>query len=264
MSALFCRSGESSNIKKKSSSSKFSVFSFLDASSVNKTLSLPSVQTESEDLPTSETPDIAVKKTEESPTQEREGEQKAKDSELEFLDPPVKVDLFKAIFLSSSDSDSESENEEKLVKVVAEVAKDVDSETKNSFEEKSTEEISLSKNTNRNLSPPRGVFANLDLDAVNTHRKDVREKGKETDIVDDTEVTLNSEQQTQNPDMYGPVLPVVTVKSSESNKVLPSVMAVGNCKWVEKTNKGLQQDKKHRKHKKSSKHKKSKHKKKKH
>ncbi|KAJ9586453.1 hypothetical protein L9F63_019891 [Diploptera punctata] len=281
---LFPGSAESSNVKSKSS--KFSVFSFLDAASFNKPLSTPSEtqhnQIEDENASNAETPDVIIK-TEELSTEENEESSSdestnglMKDTNLEFPDPPAKVDLFKAIFLSSSDDDSDGDDETKPVET-SEVVKNVDSETSNNLEEKSIEleemESSLPKNIQRNLSPPRGVFASLDLDAFNSHRKTVTEKSKEADADDTVLDKESNKEQVQDPDikdMYGPILPAFTLPATSSStsvpvtKVLPSIVVPGNSEWIERTNKEIHRDKKHKKHKKSSKHKKSKHKKKKH
>lgn len=250
---LFPGSGDSSNVKS-NSSSKFSVFSFLEASSFNKTLS--ETQCDQPDRDNIPVPDIVAKTEDISDNSSSDSEEKRKDSDLQFPDPPAKVDLFKAIFLSSSDDDSESD-EEKQIKVETQDKKETDSETI-ILEEKNTvlpvQEIS----TQRNTSPPRGVFANLDLDAVNTHRKVTTEVS--VDVVHEDNISNEQEiQDSDIKDMYGPMLPVTkSCASASSTKVIPSIVTSANCTWVEKTKK------KHKKHKKSSKHKKSKHKKKKH
>ena len=256
----------------------------MDASSFNIRSEIKCEKPDGENQPASETSDVTEDKTEDITMEQSEevssvelNEQKTKDLELEFPDPPAKIDLFKAIFLSSSDDDdSESDDDKEKVKDVPDTVKEIDLES-----EQSTVSLdsSLPKNNQRNLSPPRGVFANLDLDAINIRRKDIKENAEET-VVDNSEKAIPectvdvtpSEQAMQHSsvtDMYGPVLPThisVTTNraaSSSSNKTLPSVVAVRNSEWVEKTKKDVQHSK-HKKHKKSSKHKKhkkSKHKK---
>lgn len=132
-----------------------------------------------------------------------------------------KKDLFKAIFLSSSE-DSDSEIEE-----------NVDSEAvKSILIGKDPKEI----NVQRNMSPPRGIFAKLDLDSLVAQPKakddppdeNATSKSVETslheahgsqddynaadhnDVVDDTTETAISS------DMYGPVLPQRLLKQESS------------------------------------------------
>ncbi|XP_012055492.1 PREDICTED: G patch domain-containing protein 1 homolog [Atta cephalotes] len=117
-----------------------------------------------------------------------------------------KKDLFKAIFLSSSeDSDSETED-------------NVDNEAvKSILIGKDPKEINMQRNT----SPPRGIFAKLDLDSLMTQPKYVNDESKtcnisepsppiigesQNDLVDHNDVT-NDKEIAILPDMYGPVLP---------------------------------------------------------
>ncbi|XP_011863434.1 PREDICTED: G patch domain-containing protein 1 homolog [Vollenhovia emeryi] len=126
-----------------------------------------------------------------------------------------KKDLFKAIFLSSSeDSDSETED-------------NVDSEAvKSVLIGKDPKEI----NVQRNTSPPRGIFAKLDLDSLVTQPKSVNDEstsskiseanlpvtsGSPNDPTDRNDVTEDAEIAAL-PDMYGPVLPQRLLKQDST------------------------------------------------
>ncbi|TGZ49885.1 G patch domain-containing protein 1 homolog [Temnothorax longispinosus] len=186
-----------------------------------------------------------------------------------------KKDLFKAIFLSSSeDSDSETED-------------NVDSETvKSILIGKDPKEL----NVQRNTSPPRGIFAKLDLDSlVVTQPKCINDESttckiSETslpitgesrndatdhnDVIDDAEIAVL-------PDMYGPVLPqrllkqdnaATTTEADNAKQLKPVFRSVVvskttedsklGGKWVERDK--VKKSKKKHKHKehKSPKHKK--------
>jgi G patch domain-containing protein 1 len=214
-------------------------------------------------------------------------EQKSEYSLLEFPDPPAKIDLYKAIFLSSSE-DSGSDSEQKDSGNLTEENKSKQNIPRGGgggeAEEKtiSSDEIltSADKNTQRNMSPPRGVFANLDLDVINARKEKsnkVPEKMEETDMCKNKQTTnedhVEREQsdRLEQQDMYGPQLPSIPVSAATNStslpavkKVLPSVVASVHNDWVEKTNEVSHKNKHSKKHKKSSKHKKHKHKKKSH
>lgn len=196
-----------------------------------------------------------------------------------------KKDLFKAIFLSSSeDSDSDSAEE------------NVDSETvKSILIGKSSKEI----NVERNTSPPRGIFAKLDLDSLVTQSKaDVNDEGKiskaaeaslpasrdgsQNDRFADRKDVTNDTLEVAEvpPDMYGPVLPqrllkestATTTADNEADSATQSLKPVFRSiivskttddtrfdgKWVERDRtKKLKKEKKHKhKERKSPKHKK--------
>lgn len=114
-----------------------------------------------------------------------------------------KKDLFKAIFLSSSE-DSDSESEEK-----------VDSEAlKSVLIGKDPKEINIQRNT----SPPRGIFAKVDLDSLVTKRvndENSTSKISETSLSTSDSLSQNVATNRDNinndteisPDMYGPALP---------------------------------------------------------
>ncbi|KZC04879.1 PREDICTED: G patch domain-containing protein 1 homolog [Dufourea novaeangliae] len=188
-----------------------------------------------------------------------------------------KKDLFKAIFLSSSeDSDSEPE-----VSMDSEAVKSV-------LIGKTASEV----NTNRNTSPPRGIFAKVDLDNLLCGSTKADEqanenvcKEKDMNTTDDVEVEIGSNQCKDSntndddvimlPDMYGPALPsrltipessTPEASSSQSFRPVFRSVVVPQPKedskisgvWVEKgkSKKSKKEKKKHRhKEHKSSKHK---------
>ncbi|XP_011646122.1 G patch domain-containing protein 1 homolog isoform X1 [Pogonomyrmex barbatus] len=190
-----------------------------------------------------------------------------------------KKDLFKAIFLSSSE-DSDSETEE-----------NVDSEAvKSVLIGKDPKEI----NTQRNTSPPRGIFAKLDLDSLVTQPKRVNDESTASTI---SETSLPATNKSQNdltdhndvsddtataipPDMYGPALPqrllkqenpAMTTEAGNTSQLLKPVfrsVVVSKTtedsklggKWVER-DKAKKSKKKH-KHKEHKEYKSPKHKKK--
>ncbi|PSN30385.1 G patch domain-containing protein 1 [Blattella germanica] len=298
--------GDSSNVTNKRS--KFSVFDFLDAATHNKSAAnVPNIDNIQEIEGDSATTDVTVKIEVEDEEKEEEEEEeelkveekevqvvneipkdkKTEDSVLEFPDPPNKVDLFKAIFLSSSEDSDSEEEEEKGTENMSSATNKPDLQPNNTAQEDNTVLPVISEpiieNTKRNLSPPRGVFANLDLDAINTRRKEkskdvLQSSNQVSSVSDGNQVKSNGKimnveerkEETSNERMYGPTLPAtpssVVKNSSTAEIALPSVVAPTNCEWVEKTEKRHQKEK-HKKHKKTSKHKKhkskSKHKKKK-
>ncbi|XP_023951409.2 G patch domain-containing protein 1 homolog isoform X2 [Bicyclus anynana] len=188
-----------------------------------------------------------------------------------------KIDLYKAIFLS--DSENEDINDDDTT------AKDKDD---NDF-------IVKPKNIERNTSPPRGIFANIDFDEINAWRRPENESGdnktvenniqtkpeetkeKTIDSINDggKEMTGEVEQE----ETYGPKIPENLKKRLES----AAIIEIDNFKpiftkknksdddnslsssdsWVEiKTKSKKDKKKKSKKHKSKHKKSKSKHKKK--
>nr|XP_031826242.1 G patch domain-containing protein 1 homolog [Nomia melanderi]XP_031826243.1 G patch domain-containing protein 1 homolog [Nomia melanderi] len=187
-----------------------------------------------------------------------------------------KKDLFKAIFLSSSE-ESDSELEESM-----------DSEAvKSVLIGKPANEVNLKRNT----SPPRGIFAKVDLDNLlsssknNIQTNENANKEKDESTVSNSEIVVgsnqsndsntNSEEPIMLPDMYGPALPSRLIKTedstceaSSSQALKPMFRSVVVSKpkidskisgvWVEKRKvKKSKKEKKKHKHKehKSSRHK---------
>lgn len=305
----YCYSGGESSGATPKSTSQFSVFNFLDAASYNRALQPPSSPVCNEPvndiLAPSDSPAVITKQEPESESSRLDetvcSEQKSQDSLLEFPDPPAKIDLYKAIFLSSSeDSDSDSEENNPANLSSGSMAEDMTlSETKKNEcvveivpqdrrEAKDKETalsdkivISAERNTKRNMSPPRGVFANLDLDALNTRKENsniVLENKEESNISEikpptnenQVECVQNKKLQQNEDNMYGPQLPsvpIVDVKNTSVpavKTVLTSVVGSVHTEWVEKVKTVSHKSKHNKKHKKSSKHKKHKHKKKRH
>lgn len=148
------------------------------------------------------------------------------------LNPQEKKDLFKSIFLSSSE-ESESENE-----VVDE------EKLKAALIGKSAAE----KNVQRNTSPPRGIFAKLDLDSLmkRPDKTDTPVTKIEKPIPDKME---EDEVKEVPPDVYGPALPTVPIPAAPlTESTLPK--SSEDEVWIEKSNK-----KKSKKEKKKHKHK---------
>lgn len=189
-----------------------------------------------------------------------------------------KKDLFKAIFLSSSeDSDSETED-------------NVDSEAvKSILIGKDPKDINIQRNT----SPPRGIFAKLDLDSLVTQPKCINDESttskisetslpitdeSRNDLTDHNDV-INDVEIAVLPDMYGPVLPqrllkqdiATTTEADNTSQLLKPVfrsVVVSKTtedsklggKWVERDK--VKKSKKKHKHKEHKEHKSPKHKKK--
>ncbi|XP_076286852.1 G patch domain-containing protein 1 homolog [Lasioglossum baleicum] len=185
-----------------------------------------------------------------------------------------KKDLFKAIFLSSSE-ESESEPEESI-----------DSEAVKSVLIGKPSEVNIKRNT----SPPRGIFAKVDLDNLLSGSKSSEQANKnvnkevDTNTASQSDVGITSNQSNDSninsdepillPDMYGPALPTKLVKvedttseATTSQTVKPLFRSVVTKPttdtkisgvWVEKRKvKKSKKEKKKHKHKehKSSKHK---------
>ncbi|XP_014470799.1 PREDICTED: G patch domain-containing protein 1 [Dinoponera quadriceps] len=160
-----------------------------------------------------------------------------------------KKDLFKAIFLSSSSEDSDSEVEENVVEVVKSILIGKDPKEMNS---------------QRNTSPPRGIFAKLDLDSLVAQPKACAAKTSSDDrqLADCSGAT---EAAIQLPDMYGPVLPQRLLKQEggatneaedDAMPVFRSVVVSRSTsddskklvgEWVER-DKAKKEKKKHRHH----------------
>ncbi|XP_057330585.1 G patch domain-containing protein 1 homolog [Microplitis mediator] len=174
-------------------------------------------------------------------------------------------DLFKAIFLSSSD---ESETEDDLVE-------DVDNNTvKSLLIGKSATELNIKRNT----SPPRGIFAKLDFDDLMSSKKLVQKKNennmdsnestiagykdKQIQVIDIESLSSSATTQPEVsnlPNTYGPVLPKQPTKvedtsdsrEKQKSKVITKLNnSEVSLKWVEKI-----KSKKSKKEKKKYKHK---------
>lgn len=134
-----------------------------------------------------------------------------------------KKDLFKAIFLSSSEDESENDEDEDDSEVV-----------KSLLISKTPSQL----NVQRNTSPPRGIFAKLDLDSLtkpkNILSSSVDEKSRfesksSADEQNEKMKINNGDVETPKsaasstpttellPDMYGPALPTRNPKQSENS-----------------------------------------------
>lgn len=169
-----------------------------------------------------------------------------------------KKDLFKSIFLSSSE---ESEGEDNNEKIDGEIVKAV-----------LIGEEKVTKAHPRNVSPPKGIFANLDLDNLvaprapkvpdSSQKSNESEKASEPLRDDATELPVEDTATTSAlpPDAYGPVLPSQPSASSAQSsndkfewqhKKLSSQKLMEKLgSWVEKSkSKKSKKDKKKHKHK---------------
>lgn len=197
----------------------------------------------------------------------------------ETIDKFDKMDLYKSIFLS------DSENEEEIPKVDSKKDKIID------FDDL----LDVPKNVERNTSPPRGIFANIDFDELNSWKRTANDKphevitvdGKTPEISDgdkniqkqnDEKEQLSQHSKNENTvqsdaEVYGPKIPENLQKkienpldnfkpifrSKEKKVDVVEVSSSSSDSWVDaKEFKKIKKKKK--KHK--SKHKKSKHKKK--
>ncbi|XP_047358128.1 G patch domain-containing protein 1 homolog isoform X2 [Vespa velutina] len=189
-----------------------------------------------------------------------------------------KKDLFRAIFLSSSE-ESETEIEENIDNEVVKSVLIGDS--------------SNDVNISRNMSPPRGIFAKLDLEDLvkKTHvstediESNIKEKGTSLQLEPQTIIEQNYEINTcdtlQMPlpeKVYGPMLPSRLIKdgniltdstgSTEFSRpicksvIVPKVVEDFQGKWVElhktKKSKKVKKKHKHKEHKSSKSKRKSK------
>lgn len=198
---------------------------------------------------------------------EKDLKEKDKGTEVvETIEKFDKMDLYKAIFLSDSEEDV-ADNKE-------------DGTAYNYFVDKS-------KNIERNFSPPRGIFANIDFDELNSWKRHSDDKKAQTETKsngNDKEKCNNKdnmEENNQNKDsvdeeaVYGPKIPENLQKRLESDvttdfrptfrrkdKVDVDQSSSSSDSWVEAKETKIKKQKKKKSKKHKSKHKKSKHKKK--
>ncbi|KAL1129275.1 hypothetical protein AAG570_013804 [Ranatra chinensis] len=228
---------------KKKSKVKFSLFDFLEASKHNQLsdLASSSVQSDLTDLRIKEEtcsesvsgsnelepvvdPSQTNREVTEDPRHHKE--------DVQFEDLTDKKDLFRAIFLSSSSEDEDEEEPMKSVDAIPQTPVNVN-------------------NVARNTSPPRGIFANLDLDSLN------RPKPAPAPKQPPIEKTMAPED---DPMVYGPKLPLSAVATAAILKPpLQSPEENAEGEWIEKS-----PSHKHKKHWKKEKHKHKKKKKKRH
>lgn len=208
-------------------------------------------------------------------------QEKNKGVVTETIEKFDKMDLYKSIFLS------DSENEEEIPKIDDKKDKIID------FDDL----LNVPKNVERNTSPPRGIFANIDFDELNSWKRNANDKqpeamtadGKTPDVTPkDSNVQKQNEEQghhskieiqndrTVQPDaeVYGPKIPENLQKRTENpldnfkpvfrsktkNDDAIEVSSTSSDSWVDAKEVHKKLKKKKKKHK--YKHKKSKHKKK--
>ncbi|XP_065211862.1 G patch domain-containing protein 1 homolog [Planococcus citri] len=190
-----------------------------------------------------------------------------------------KIDLFKAIFLSSSDDDDDddddddgSDNGDDASDRLNKRDSQTTSNSKSTPEKKihtETSEISspiprYADKKEIRYSPARGIFANLDLESLKcrpSFRKN--ERTESTNDSRSSERTIKSDADTAA--LYGPKIPsslltgaVASSSVSLAGKIQSpkSQHSSSSSMWVEKSNKHSRKDKKHKKHhKKPKKHK---------
>lgn len=152
-----------------------------------------------------------------------------------------KMDLYKSIFLSDSEDEPLEEKQ-----------------TSNK-----TDFIDVPKNVERNDSPPRGIFANIDFDELNSwKRKDDKPVAKDTNAADVKKP--ETKDSSLDEEMYGPKIPENIQKrllseGSSNNNVRESI-EVGSSSnedsWVDVNELKSKKTKKKKSKKHKSKHKK--------
>lgn len=195
----------------------------------------------------------------------KESEKDLKNNEKSVVTETInkfdKMDLYKSIFLS--DSENEEVNESNTTDV-------------NDFMEKP-------KNVERNTSPPRGIFANIDFDELNSWKRNtdktnetkINNETKSKDKTTDNEEIKNIPETNEDANVYGPKIPDNLKKHIEDsviivndfkpvyrNKEKRDESSSDSDSWVEAKELKSKKDKKKKSKKHKSKHKKSKHKKK--
>ncbi|XP_048001341.1 G patch domain-containing protein 1 homolog [Leguminivora glycinivorella] len=177
-----------------------------------------------------------------------------------------KMDLYKSIFLSDSENEEETANEDNKPN---DGAKSNDNTT--SMFDSINDFVDVPKNVERNTSPPRGIFANIDFDEINSWKRNAEKKTDEK-----VEETNNTDDKSIEADMYGPKIPDnlkkrleeterdrITEKPtfrSKSEREAIEISSSSSDSWVEARE--VKSKKKKKKNKKQKKAKKSKHKKK--
>lgn len=166
---------------------------------------------------------------------------------MEAEDPKEKMDLFKAIFASSDEeSDTEDTSKNKTSQ---------DDQTSTARMDRVEKSTSSSKNVLRNTSPPRGIFANLDLDALKPKPLPPKEKGN--DISKDVSSTKVENEELDPGLLYGPSLPSKPVFIPKIINLMESgTSSSSEDEWIEKEkHKKKKHSKKHKKEKKKEKYK---------
>lgn len=173
--------------------------------------------------------------------QEKEVKNESSDKIIDLtdrVDVSKNTDLFKAVFLSSSESESEAE--------------DVDDKEEKERKEMLTANVVSEPLVPKIKSTREGILSNIDFSKFNSSIKTNEKNDKQNqDQTDSANIEPVSDSDSN---MYGPKLPAST------SNLKPSVIeeVKNNDEWVEKDSSG----EKHKKHKKKHKKEKDKHKKK--
>lgn len=165
----------------------------------------------------------------------------------EALEKFDKMDLYKSIFLSDTEDEIEDtlpgENTEKV------------------------DFVDVPRNTVRNTSPPRGIFANIDFDELNSWRR--------SDVIDSKDSKKPEEKEEMEVETYGPKIPdnlinrlesgksdAYTDSNKDGNSKVHVISSSSDDSWVDVKEVKAKKSKKKKKHKSKDKKRKSKHKKK--
>ncbi|XP_041975543.1 G patch domain-containing protein 1 homolog isoform X2 [Aricia agestis] len=123
------------------------------------------------------------------------------------------------------------------------------------------------RNTERNTSPPRGIFAGIDFDELNSWRRSAAEPPEPEKVPSDARPTDKKTDAGEDDAVYGPKIPddlkqrITSGESGPRPRRDSGGESSGEDSWVDATElNNKHKNKKHKKHK--SKHKKTKHKKK--
>lgn len=200
---------------------------------------------------------------------EKDSKEKEKGTEVvETIEKFDKMDLYKSIFLSDSEEEIEDNKE---------VNKEETTDYKDYMDKP--------KNVERNLSPPRGIFANIDFDELNSWKRRSDDKNNETQAKcnennvkekdgKDKTIEENKNESMEAEAVYGPKIPDNLQKRLQSE--LPTefrptfrkkdereveVSSSSSDSWVEAKELKSKKQKKKKSKKHKSKNKKSKHKK---
>lgn len=137
---------------------------------------------------------------------EKDLQTKAKETEtVQTIEKFDKMDLYKSIFLS------DSENEE-----IAEETKSIDYK----------DFIEKPKNVERNTSPPRGIFANIDFDELNSWKRQSENKTTNINEKSDqkTTNTLNNEAKEINDNSKEKIDKTGEIEKIDADSILPEAV----------------------------------------
>lgn len=118
---------------------------------------------------------------------------------VETINKFDKMDLYKSIFLSDSENDEEI----------------VEKETENKI---NFDYLDTPRNIERNTSPPKGIFANIDFDEINSWKRNAEAKKPEINIVNKDSNTQKAEVEKSQieENIYGPKIPENLLKRLEA------------------------------------------------